>query len=122
MVGDYERIGADQRMVLEYKFFEPAFYHTDVPDWGTSYAQCTALGERAVVCLDTGTPALYILRPVGSFAQNNLVIAGIGIDEHLDLAACPVDQPAAKLLQTLLDDIMIVLPPGIDADACPVGM
>jgi L-rhamnose isomerase/sugar isomerase len=50
----YERIGPDQRLVLEYKFFEPAFYHTDVPDWGTSYVQCVALGERAVVCLDTG--------------------------------------------------------------------
>jgi L-rhamnose isomerase/sugar isomerase len=50
----YDRIGAEQRLVLEYKFFEPAFYHTDVPDWGTSYAQVSALGERAVVCLDTG--------------------------------------------------------------------
>ena len=50
----YDRIGENQRLVLEYKFFEPAFYHTDVPDWGTSYAQVTALGERAMVCLDTG--------------------------------------------------------------------
>jgi L-rhamnose isomerase/sugar isomerase len=50
----YARLGKDQRMVLEYKFFEPAFYHTDVPDWGTSYAQVAALGDRAVVCLDTG--------------------------------------------------------------------
>jgi L-rhamnose isomerase / sugar isomerase len=50
----YERIGDDQRLVLEYKFFEPAFYHTDVPDWGTSYAQVSALGDRAMVCLDTG--------------------------------------------------------------------
>ena len=50
----YERIGDDQRMVLEYKFFEPAFYHTDVPDWGTSYVQVSALGPRAMVCLDTG--------------------------------------------------------------------
>ena len=50
----YARIGDDQRLVLEYKFFEPAFYHTDVPDWGTSYAQVSALGERALVCLDTG--------------------------------------------------------------------
>ena len=50
----YARIGDTQRLVLEYKFFEPAFYHTDVPDWGTSYAQVTALGERAMVCLDTG--------------------------------------------------------------------
>ncbi|SDK73421.1 L-rhamnose isomerase / sugar isomerase [Nocardioides sp. YR527] len=50
----YERLGEDQRLVLEYKFFEPAFYHTDVPDWGTSFAQVSALGDRAVVCLDTG--------------------------------------------------------------------
>ena len=50
----YARIGKDQRLVLEYKFFEPAFYHTDVPDWGTSYAQVSALGDRAMVCLDTG--------------------------------------------------------------------
>jgi len=50
----YERLGEDQRLVLEYKFFEPAFYHTDVPDWGTSYAQVSALGDRAFVCLDTG--------------------------------------------------------------------
>lgn len=50
----YARLGDDQRMVLEYKFFEPAFYHTDVPDWGTSYAHTAALGDKAFVCLDTG--------------------------------------------------------------------
>jgi L-rhamnose isomerase / sugar isomerase len=50
----YARLGEQQRLVLEYKFFEPAFYATDVPDWGTSLVQCLALGERALVCLDTG--------------------------------------------------------------------
>jgi L-rhamnose isomerase/sugar isomerase len=50
----YDRLGDEQRLVLEYKFFEPAFYHTDVPDWGTSYVQVMALGEKAFVCLDTG--------------------------------------------------------------------
>jgi L-rhamnose isomerase/sugar isomerase len=50
----YARLGTDQRLVLEYKLFEPAFYATDVPDWGTAYVQCVALGDRAVVCLDTG--------------------------------------------------------------------
>ncbi|MFT4228742.1 MAG: L-rhamnose isomerase [Microbacterium sp.] len=50
----YARLSGTQRLVLEYKFFEPAFYHTDVPDWGTSYAQVAALGDRAMVCLDTG--------------------------------------------------------------------
>jgi len=50
----YGQLGDAQRLVLEYKFFEPAFYHTDVPDWGTSYVHVTALGDKAVVCLDTG--------------------------------------------------------------------
>jgi len=50
----YARMSDDQRLILEYKFFEPAFYHTDVPDWGTSFAHCLALGDRAKVCLDTG--------------------------------------------------------------------
>jgi L-rhamnose isomerase/sugar isomerase len=50
----YKELGANQRMLLEYKFFEPAFYHTDVPDWGTSLVHCLALGEKAWVCVDTG--------------------------------------------------------------------
>ncbi|GAA2759182.1 L-rhamnose isomerase [Actinopolymorpha rutila] len=50
----YDRLGADQRMLVEYKFFEPAFYATDIPDWGTSYAHCVTLGERAQVLVDTG--------------------------------------------------------------------
>ncbi|MGZ6344447.1 MAG: L-rhamnose isomerase [Candidatus Limnocylindrales bacterium] len=50
----YERLGPDQRMVLEYKLFEPAFYSTDVPDWGTSFAHCLALGPKAKVVVDTG--------------------------------------------------------------------
>jgi L-rhamnose isomerase / sugar isomerase len=50
----YERLAGHQRLVLEYKLFEPAFYATDVPDWGTSYVHCQRLGERARVCIDTG--------------------------------------------------------------------
>jgi L-rhamnose isomerase/sugar isomerase len=50
----YDRLGADQRILLEYKLFEPAFYMTDVPDWGTAYAHCVELGERAQVVIDTG--------------------------------------------------------------------
>jgi L-rhamnose isomerase/sugar isomerase len=50
----YERLADDQRLLLEYKLFEPAFYTTDVPDWGTSYVQCLRLGERAKVVVDTG--------------------------------------------------------------------
>jgi L-rhamnose isomerase/sugar isomerase len=50
----YERLGAGQRFLLEYKLFEPAFYTTDVPDWGTAYAHCLRLGPKAQVVVDTG--------------------------------------------------------------------
>ena len=41
-------------MLLEYKLFEPSFYTTDVPDWGTSLLHCQALGPRA---RSSSTPA-----------------------------------------------------------------
>ena len=50
----YGRLGDGQRLVLEYKLFEPAFYLTDVPDWGTAYAHCLKLGPKALVVVDTG--------------------------------------------------------------------
>ncbi|GAA5074295.1 L-rhamnose isomerase/sugar isomerase [Thermocatellispora tengchongensis] len=50
----YERLGENQRFLLEYKLFEPAFYTTDVPDWGTAYAHCVKLGPKAQVVVDTG--------------------------------------------------------------------
>jgi L-rhamnose isomerase/sugar isomerase len=50
----YERLGDHQRMLIEYKLFEPAFYATDIPDWGTAYAHALQLGEKALVCVDTG--------------------------------------------------------------------
>jgi L-rhamnose isomerase/sugar isomerase len=50
----YQRLAAEQRMVLEYKLFEPSFYTMDVPDWGTSLLHCLALGPRAAVVVDTG--------------------------------------------------------------------
>jgi len=50
----YARLGDDQRLLLEYKLFEPAFYTMDVPDWGTAYAHCLQLGPKAQVVVDTG--------------------------------------------------------------------
>jgi L-rhamnose isomerase / sugar isomerase len=50
----YQRLAPDQRMLLEYKLFEPSFYTTDVPDWGTSLLHCVALGAQAEVVVDTG--------------------------------------------------------------------
>ncbi|MBV7339351.1 L-rhamnose isomerase [Chloroflexi bacterium TSY] len=50
----YANLPANSRMLIEYKFFEPAFYSTDVPDWGTAYAWALKLGEQAQVLVDLG--------------------------------------------------------------------
>lgn len=50
----YSHLPGAGRMLIEYKFFEPAFYSTDLPDWGTAYAMALKLGERAQVLVDTG--------------------------------------------------------------------
>jgi L-rhamnose isomerase/sugar isomerase len=48
------RLTGDQRMLVEYKPFEPYFYHTDLADWGMSYLVSKAAGPRAKVLVDTG--------------------------------------------------------------------
>jgi L-rhamnose isomerase/sugar isomerase len=50
----YEQLPRGGRMLIEYKFFEPAFYSTDIPDWGTAYAWCLKLGPQAQVLVDLG--------------------------------------------------------------------
>lgn len=50
----YAALGNDLRLLIEYKFFEPAFYHTDLSDWGTAYTLATKLGPQALVLVDTG--------------------------------------------------------------------
>lgn len=50
----YGAMPNNMRMLLEYKPFEPAFYHTDLPDWGAALTMCQKLGERAEVLVDLG--------------------------------------------------------------------
>ena len=50
----YAALPAGMRLLIEYKFFEPAFYQTDLPDWGTSLLFCQKLGPQAQVLVDTG--------------------------------------------------------------------
>ncbi len=47
-------LGSDQRLLLEYKPFEPAFYHTDLGDWGMSLQMARRVGPKACVLVDTG--------------------------------------------------------------------
>ncbi|HVU13464.1 MAG TPA: L-rhamnose isomerase [Phototrophicaceae bacterium] len=50
----YKYLPAGSRMLIEYKFFEPGFYHTDLADWGMAYATALKLGPQAEVLVDTG--------------------------------------------------------------------
>jgi L-rhamnose isomerase / sugar isomerase len=47
-------VGPQQRLLVEYKPFEPAFYHTDIADWGMALAFARSAGPRARVLVDTG--------------------------------------------------------------------
>lgn len=44
----------DQRLLIEYKPFEPAFYHTDIADWGMAHELARRAGPKAKVLVDTG--------------------------------------------------------------------
>lgn len=50
----YAALPAPMRLLVEYKFFEPGFYSTDLPDWGAAHAMCLELGPQAEVLVDTG--------------------------------------------------------------------
>lgn len=50
----HEALTGDMRMLVEYKPFEPAFYHTDIADWGMALLLARAAGDRAKVLVDTG--------------------------------------------------------------------
>jgi L-rhamnose isomerase/sugar isomerase len=47
-------VHADQRLLIEYKPFEPAFYHTDIADWGMALTLARTTGQHARVLVDTG--------------------------------------------------------------------
>lgn len=78
----YEALEPDMRMLIEYKFFEPAFYHTDLADWGMAFNMANKLGEKAQVLVDLGHHAqgtnvehivAYLLdeKKLGGFHFNN---------------------------------------------------
>ncbi len=50
----YEELRPDERMLVEYKFFEPGFYATAIPDWGVAHSLAERLGEQALVLVDLG--------------------------------------------------------------------
>jgi L-rhamnose isomerase/sugar isomerase len=50
----YAALPGEQELLVEYKLFEPAFYATDLADWGSALLTCLKLGERAKVLVDLG--------------------------------------------------------------------
>jgi L-rhamnose isomerase / sugar isomerase len=50
----HRALGPGQRLLIEYKPFEPAFYHTDIADWGMAYLLAKEAGPEARVLVDTG--------------------------------------------------------------------
>lgn len=78
----YEALPPEQELLIEYKPFEPAFYATDIADWGAALLLCQQLGERARVLVDLGhhlqganveqiVSALIGQRRLGGFHFNN---------------------------------------------------
>jgi L-rhamnose isomerase/sugar isomerase len=54
LTSTHAALGPDQRMLVEYKPFEPAFYHTDIADWGMALELARRAGPKAKVLVDTG--------------------------------------------------------------------
>ncbi|MGQ9682093.1 MAG: L-rhamnose isomerase [Anaerolineae bacterium] len=68
----YRALDPGMRLLIEYKFFEPAFYSTDIPDWGLAYLLATRLGPQAQVLVDLGH------HPLGTNIEQ---IVGVLLDE-----------------------------------------
>ncbi|SDA75816.1 L-rhamnose isomerase / sugar isomerase [Algoriphagus alkaliphilus] len=71
----YASLPADWKLLLEYKPYEPNFYHTVIPDWGTSALICRQLGDRAKVLVDLGhhLPNTNIEQIVATLMHQNLL-------------------------------------------------
>lgn len=71
----YAGMPADWKLLLEYKPYEPNFYHTVIPDWGTSALICQQLGDRAKVLVDLGhhLPNTNIEQIVATLMQQNML-------------------------------------------------
>ena len=54
LAATHAALGEEQRMLVEYKPFEPAFYHTDIADWGMALELARRAGPKAKVLVDTG--------------------------------------------------------------------
>ncbi len=79
----YAQLPEGARMLLEYKFYEPAFYSTDVPDWGTAYGMTLKLGEKAQVVVDLGHHAQAVnIEQIVSFLLDEGKLGGFDFNDR----------------------------------------
>ncbi|MDP2964695.1 MAG: L-rhamnose isomerase [Pelolinea sp.] len=73
----------DSRALLEYKFFEPGFYSTDIPDWGSSYLMTNKLGDQAQVLIDLGHHPLGAnIEQIVAFLMDEGKMGGFHFNSH----------------------------------------
>lgn len=70
----YDHLDATMQIFIEYKLFEPAFYSTDIPDWGTAFMLASKCGPNAKVLVDIGH------HPLGTNIEQ---IVSTLMDEHI---------------------------------------
>jgi L-rhamnose isomerase / sugar isomerase len=124
----YDALDPDMNLFIEYKFYEPSFYTTDLMDWGMSFSVCSRLGERAKVLVDLGHHAsgvnvehivsiLLDEQKLGGFHLNNRkygdddLMAGtinplelfLIFDQIVDASIDPVTAESAQSICLMLD-------------------
>ncbi len=123
----YKKLDDDMRFCLEYKPFEPRFYHTDDCDWGTANMYCSKLGEKAQIIVDTGhhlqganieqiVSILLDEKRMGGFhfnskkyADDDLLVAAINPYELYLIMNEIVDAQNDPRIQKSADEIMFMI-------------
>jgi L-rhamnose isomerase/sugar isomerase len=79
----YAALAPGMRLLIEYKFFEPAFYHTDLADWGMAYTLARKLGPQARVLVDTGHhPQGTNLAHIVAFLLDEEILGGFHFNDR----------------------------------------
>lgn len=79
----YAALPDDVKMVLEYKLFEPSFYHMDIADWGMAYVLTTRLGPKAQVLVDLGHHALGVnIEQIVAILLSEKKLGGFHFNDH----------------------------------------
>ena len=79
----YAHLNEDESMLIEYKFFEPGFYSTAIPNWGRSMQLCEKLGDRARVLVDLGHHPLGTnIEQIVAFLMRSGKLGGFHFNDH----------------------------------------